>query len=341
VDQRLDIQQQRIEEQAQTKVETSQKFPIRVAGMALFNAFLNSKQSGGNDYPVVAAAPGPGNSGATVRQTIIGLEFGGPRTIWGGKVSGSVYMDFFAGATNSAMRRVGFQAHDGRIFDALTGGMQVWPTPPVTCASITTVVSDGLFTICPGEPNDPPIATDVFGATGGGPQPRWIEISTGGQPMQPRIELHTAPYASRVGFVDNAELTDTVELGGARLTARLTPGHTKGCTTWTTRVQEGGRTLDVVIIGSPNVNAGYKLVNNSLYPQIASEYERMFRVLKSLPCDVFLGAHGNYYGMEDKFARMSKGGSNPFIDPDGYKRYVAEREKTFRSEFERQTAASK
>jgi hypothetical protein len=104
VDQRLDIQQQRIEEQAQTKVETSQKFPIRLAGMALFNAFLNSKQSGGNDYPVVATDPGPGHSGATVRQTIIGLEFGGPRTIWGGKVNGSVYMDFFAGATNSAMR---------------------------------------------------------------------------------------------------------------------------------------------------------------------------------------------------------------------------------------------
>jgi uncharacterized protein (UPF0335 family) len=104
VDERIEIQQQRIEEQAQTKVESSQKFPIRLAGMALFNAFVNSKQSGGADYPVVAAATGPGHDGATVRQTIIGLEFAGPRTIWGGKVNGSVYMDFFAGATNSAMR---------------------------------------------------------------------------------------------------------------------------------------------------------------------------------------------------------------------------------------------
>jgi metallo-beta-lactamase class B len=67
----------------------------------------------------------------------------------------------------------------------------------------------------------------------------------------------------------------------------------------------------------------------------------MFRVLKSLPCDVFLGAHGNYYGLEEKFARMSRGGANPFIDPDGYKRYIAEREKTFRSELEKQTAAAK
>jgi hypothetical protein len=104
VEERLDIQQQRVEEQAQTKVEASQRFPIRLAGMALFNAFMNSKQSGGADYPVVAAATGPGHSGATVRQTIVGLEFGGPRAIWGGKVNGSVYMDFFAGATNSAMR---------------------------------------------------------------------------------------------------------------------------------------------------------------------------------------------------------------------------------------------
>jgi hypothetical protein len=104
LEQRIDIQQQRVEEQAQTKVEASQKFPIRLAGMALFNAFVNSKQSGGADYPVVAAPTGAGHDGATVRQTIVGLEFAGPRTIWGGKVNGSVYMDFFAGATNSAMR---------------------------------------------------------------------------------------------------------------------------------------------------------------------------------------------------------------------------------------------
>ncbi len=104
VEERLDIQQHRIEEQAQTKVESSQKFPLRLTGMALFNAFANSKQSGGADYPVVAAPTGVGHSGATVRQTIIGLEFGSPPAIWGGKVNGSVYMDFFAGATNSAFR---------------------------------------------------------------------------------------------------------------------------------------------------------------------------------------------------------------------------------------------
>jgi metallo-beta-lactamase class B len=134
---------------------------------------------------------------------------------------------------------------------------------------------------------------------------------------------------------------DQVKLGDAVLTARLTPGHTKGCTTWTMKARDGGKAYDVVIVGSPNVNAGYKLVNNALYPQIAEDYVRMFRVLKSLPCDVFLGAHGNYYGLAEKFTRMNKGGANPFIDPDGYKRYVDEREKTFRLELEKQTAAAK
>lgn len=134
---------------------------------------------------------------------------------------------------------------------------------------------------------------------------------------------------------------DEVKLGDTVLTAHLTPGHTKGTTTWTMKAKEGDKTYNVVIIGSPNVNAGYKLVNNTLYPQIASDYERMFRILKSLPCDVFLGAHGNYYGMEAKFARMKEGATNPFIDPAGYKSYVAEREQTFRTELAKQKEAAR
>ena len=91
------IQASRIDEMAQSKVEGSQKFPIRLTGMALFNAFADSHQSGGADYPVVASATGPGHAGANVRQSIIGLEFRGPQSIWGGQVHGSVYMDFFSG----------------------------------------------------------------------------------------------------------------------------------------------------------------------------------------------------------------------------------------------------
>ena len=130
---------------------------------------------------------------------------------------------------------------------------------------------------------------------------------------------------------------DKVELGGSTLVAHLTPGHTKGCTTWTMKARDGGKMLDVVIVGSPNANTGYRLVNNALYPQIAADFERMFRVLKALPCDVFLGAHGSYYGMEEKFPKLKAGGANPFIDPEGYKSYVAEREQTFRTELKKQS----
>jgi len=129
---------------------------------------------------------------------------------------------------------------------------------------------------------------------------------------------------------------DTVELGGSKLTARLTPGHTKGCTTWTMQVQEGGRKLEAVIIGSPNVNGGTILVDNKNYPQIAQDYVKTFTVLKRLPCDLFLGAHGGYFGMKAKYEKMKSGGANPFIDPAGYKTYVAEREATFRKEWDRQ-----
>ncbi len=130
---------------------------------------------------------------------------------------------------------------------------------------------------------------------------------------------------------------DEVRLGGVVLVAHKTPGHTKGCTTWTMKVREDSRGYNVVIVGSPNVNPGYKLVGNAAYPAIAQDYEQTFRILKSLPCDVFLGAHGSYFGMEAKFARIKAGAANPFVDPEGYRTYVAEREKTFRAELAKQS----
>ncbi len=130
---------------------------------------------------------------------------------------------------------------------------------------------------------------------------------------------------------------DEVKLGGVVLVAHKTAGHTKGCTTWTMKVREDSKSYNVVIVGSPNVNTGYKLVGNAAYPTIAQDYELTFRTLKSLPCDVFLGAHGSYFGMEAKFARMKPGGVNPFVDPEGYRSYVAEREQAFRTELAKQS----
>lgn len=129
---------------------------------------------------------------------------------------------------------------------------------------------------------------------------------------------------------------DEVRLGGTVLVAHLTPGHTKGCTTWTMTVVERGKTYHVVIVGSPNVNPGYRLVGNTAYPEIAADYERMWGILKSLPCDIFLGAHGAYFGLEEKYPRLKEGAANPFVDPEGYPNFVAEKEREFRAELARQ-----
>src|SRR5579862_4018031 len=134
---------------------------------------------------------------------------------------------------------------------------------------------------------------------------------------------------------------DEVTLGGTVLVAHLTPGHTKGCTTWTMKVTEAGKTYNAVIVGSPNVNPGYKLVHNQNYPQIAEDYERMWRVLKTLPCDIFLGAHGSYFGLEEKYPLTKEGGANPFVDPEGYKKFIAQKEQDFRTQLSRQKLAAK
>jgi metallo-beta-lactamase class B len=134
---------------------------------------------------------------------------------------------------------------------------------------------------------------------------------------------------------------DRVSLGNMTLTAHLTAGHTKGCTTWSTKATDAGKTYDVVIVCSVGFNPGYVLVNNKDYPQIADDYVRSFATLRKLPCDFFLAAHGQFYGMEDKFAKLEKGGPNPFIDHAGYMAYIDLKEKQFRAEVERQKNGGK
>ena len=131
---------------------------------------------------------------------------------------------------------------------------------------------------------------------------------------------------------------DEVKLGGTVLVAHLTAGHTKGCTTWTMKVGDGAKALDAVIVCSPNVNPGYKLVNNASYPGIADDYARMFRTLAALPCDLFLGAHGSYYDLEAKYGRMQKGDASAFVDPAGYKKFIAAKTAEFQAGLKKQQA---
>ena len=133
---------------------------------------------------------------------------------------------------------------------------------------------------------------------------------------------------------------EEVKLGGTTLVAHLTAGHTKGCTTWTLKAEDGGKTYDVVILGSIGVNPGYILVGNKDYPQIADDYVRSFRVLRALHCDVFLGSHGRFYGLEEKYPKLQKGGPNPFIDPQGYKAHLDMQEKAFEAKLAEQKRAS-
>jgi hypothetical protein len=112
LEERVAIAEQRVDEQAQTKVEAEHKLPIKLTGMLLFNAFANGRNSGGQEYPTVAALlpagqRGAATDGATLRQSILGLQFQGPEIFGGGRVSGSLYMDFFGGTgtpLNQAVR---------------------------------------------------------------------------------------------------------------------------------------------------------------------------------------------------------------------------------------------
>jgi metallo-beta-lactamase class B len=134
---------------------------------------------------------------------------------------------------------------------------------------------------------------------------------------------------------------DTVTLGGTVLTAHKTAGHTRGCTTWTMVAKQAGQPLNVVIVGSWYVNPGWRLVDrpgeSASYPGIAADYRRTFATLKGLQCDVFLGAHGGYFGMLGKLERIKAGAQqNVWVDPQGYKAALAEREQAFETELKRQ-----
>src|SRR5215472_7546801 len=128
---------------------------------------------------------------------------------------------------------------------------------------------------------------------------------------------------------------DEVTLGGTTLVAHLTAGHTKGCTTWTMKAKEGDKTYNVLILGSIGVNPGYILVNNKDYPQIADDYIRSFKVLRALPCDVFIASHGRFYDLAAKYPKLGQG-PNPFIDPEGYKAHLDLQEKNFYAKLQEQ-----
>jgi len=137
---------------------------------------------------------------------------------------------------------------------------------------------------------------------------------------------------------------DEVRLGGTVLVAHKTPGHTRGCTTWTMRAMAEGKMRDIVIVGSWYANPGYRLVDRpgkpASYPGIADDFRHSFVIWKGLPCDIFLGAHGSYFDMLEKLQRAKAGaGESVWIDPAAYKKEVADRQAGFEAELKKQQEA--
>jgi metallo-beta-lactamase class B len=139
---------------------------------------------------------------------------------------------------------------------------------------------------------------------------------------------------------------DTVSLGSATLTAHKTAGHTRGCTTWTMRShlpgEPAGTMRNIVIVGGTGFWSEYHFVatpgHRVSYPGIVQDFQHTFSVLRALPCDVFLGAHGGYFDMLTKLKRYPQKGPPVFIDPDGYKEFVADAQKTFEKALSKQEA---
>lgn len=117
---------------------------------------------------------------------------------------------------------------------------------------------------------------------------------------------------------------DTVALGGTVLRARLTPGHTRGATTWTMNVRDGDTERPVVFFSSVSIVEGTRLLRNPSYPGILDDYRATLATLKSLPCEIWFAPHGGQFAMAQKFAQLDAApASNPFIDPAGWEKLVS------------------
>ncbi|MFZ1218047.1 MAG: subclass B3 metallo-beta-lactamase [Chthoniobacterales bacterium] len=142
---------------------------------------------------------------------------------------------------------------------------------------------------------------------------------------------------------------DRVELGGVALMAHKTAGHTRGCTTWTLPVHLPGEPADrlriVVIVGGIMFWSDFRLIDagdhKASYPGIAEDFAHTFSVLRSLPCDIFLGAHGSYFGLKSKLPRLEKEGPQVFLDPAGYKEFVGKGQAAFEAALEKEQRAAR
>ena len=131
-----------------------------------------------------------------------------------------------------------------------------------------------------------------------------------------------------------------VRLGEADLTAHLTPGHTRGCTTWTWDASDRGHTYHVIDLCGLTILPATRVTGMAAYPNIANDYRHSFHVLRSFKPDIFLGAHLSYFGGAGKVAKLraQPDGPNPFVDPEGYRRFIDAAEKRFTDQLAHESA---
>jgi metallo-beta-lactamase class B len=144
-------------------------------------------------------------------------------------------------------------------------------------------------------------------------------------------ELAFPPVSVDVAVEDGQR----VELGGLSVRAIATPGHTPGCTSWAFTIDDAGKPVRVLVLGGTSA-PGYRLVKNEKYPAIAADYEQTFAKLERESVDLFLEGHGAAFGLEDKMAKR-----RPFVDPAGYRARLAEAERAFHEELEKQRKAAR
>ncbi len=147
-------------------------------------------------------------------------------------------------------------------------------------------------------------------------------------------------FGNRITFppVDPDQIVhdgEAIHLGGQAMVAHLTPGHTKGNTSWTTTILDGTKRYHVVFVGSQSV-LDYQFAGKESYPGIRADFEKSFATLHRLPCDIFLASHGSMFHLVEKHERLLHGEPKAFVDPEGYQSYLCRSEKEFRDKLAQQ-----
>ena len=172
------------------------------------------------------------------------------------------------------------------------------------------------------------------GATFYASRPEVAALARGGVDDPQFGDKYPFPPIEADRIVDDGQ---RVTLDGTTLVAHITAGHTRGCTTWTMNVREGGKQHGVVFFCSPTA-PGYKLVGNPRYPEVVDDYRRQFATLKKLDCDIALASHGNFFSLTEKRNRLvTEKTANPFIDHTGCRNFILLMEQRFEDAVREQT----